>query len=176
MTFQTTFQSALNYAMCSLTGYSNFNTEKSSICRYEIPFVNVNILCTLVSYLFAGDINYALKQQVSVLIDIVCLRRSSIVSRLQLVGIVNLNYLSAFSLLQDSQTHGRQTDPVLSGHQEPSSWRTPFLEESVDEMLIKLAKLRMGLRFRRRRTGVRMPQNRTEIRINTAQNNIRKPH
>ena len=99
MTFQTTFQSALNYAMCSLTGYSNFNTEKSFLCRYEIAFVNVNILCILVSYLFAGDINYALKQQVSVLIDIVCLRRSSIVSRLQLVGIVNLNYLSAFSLL-----------------------------------------------------------------------------
>ena len=34
--------------MCSLTGYSNFNTAKSSLCKYEIPFVI--ILCSLVSY------------------------------------------------------------------------------------------------------------------------------
>ena len=84
--------------MCISTGYSNFNIAKSSLRKYEIPFVNVNILCTLVSYLFADDINYALKQHVSVLIDIVCLRTSSIVFRLQLVGIENLNYLSAFSV------------------------------------------------------------------------------
>ena len=100
--------------MYSLTGYSNFNTEKSSLCRYEIAFVNVNILCTLVSYLFTGDINYALKQQVSVLIDIVYCK---------------------FELFVCFQFTLGFSNPWSANW--PCIERTPFREESVDEMLIK---------------------------------------